>query len=152
MERRAGLQVWPTFKSCLPCIRNAELAVDLCNASVVTHCSAMRFVAGRRASGYRHHEPYISPNSTSWGGGGWYDNTSGLYLMWVSEMANNCGMATWTSNSHTCGIEWCSSFNKDWMTRGVICMVAGSARRLGIRWACTCERQFNFQSGRTSRW
>ncbi len=69
-------------------------------------CSAIRFVPGRRASGYRHHEPYMSPNSTSWGGGGWYDNTSGLYLIWVSEMVNNCGMATWTSNSQTCGIEF----------------------------------------------
>ena len=35
------------------------------------------------------------------GGGGFYDNTSGLWLMWVSEMAGGCGMATWTSNSRT---------------------------------------------------
>ena len=52
-------------------------------------CSSIRFVPGTRASGYRHHEPYLAPNSSSWGGGGWYDNTSGLYLMWVSEMAGN---------------------------------------------------------------
>ena len=52
-------------------------------------CSSIRFVPGIRASGYRHHEPYLSPNRTSWGGGGWYDNVSGLYLMWVSEMAGN---------------------------------------------------------------
>jgi hypothetical protein len=52
-------------------------------------CAQLRFVPGERASGYRHHEPYLTPNSSSWGGGGWYDNSSGLYLLWVSEMAGN---------------------------------------------------------------
>jgi hypothetical protein len=58
-------------------------------------CTALRFAPARRASGYRHHEPWLAPNSSSWGGGGFYDAGSGLWLLWVSEMAGGCGMATW---------------------------------------------------------
>ena len=32
---------------------------------------------------------------SSWGGGGFYDAGSGLWLLWVSEMAGGCRMATW---------------------------------------------------------
>jgi len=63
--------------------------------SGASDCSVLSFTPGKRASGYRPHA------ATSWGGGGYYDNSSGLWLLWASEMVGGCGMAAWTTNSHT---------------------------------------------------
>ena len=39
--------------------------------------------------------------NSSWGGGGWYDATDDLYYFWATELADHCGMHTWTTNSKT---------------------------------------------------
>jgi len=62
-------------------------------------CSSLSLLPTSRDSGYR--EINQQDNRSSWGGGGWYDEKEDLWFMWVSELANGCGMATWTSNSQT---------------------------------------------------
>jgi len=37
--------------------------------------------------------------SSSWGGGVLYDNTQGIYHMYMALMENHCGLDTWTQNS-----------------------------------------------------
>eukprot|EP01052_Picozoa_sp_SAG31_P028323 SAG31_NODE_2724_length_5187_cov_2.096895_5_plen_472_part_00 len=81
------------------CVRGKCVCEPAWSASA--DCTLLAFVPGRRAAGYRQLSPLVSTNATSWGGGGFYDAASGLWLLWVSEMANGCGMATWTTNSHT---------------------------------------------------
>jgi len=40
-------------------------------------------------------------NTSSWGGGSWYDARDGKWYMWATELADHCGMHTWTTNSQT---------------------------------------------------
>ena len=42
-----------------------------------------------------------SEQTSSWGGGGWWDSDEGRYFVWVTELSHNCGMHTWTTNSKT---------------------------------------------------
>jgi hypothetical protein len=55
----------------------------------------------QRKSGYRVINDDILGNLSSWGGGAFYDADSEKWLMWASEMADHCGMHTWTTNSRT---------------------------------------------------
>ena len=71
-------------------------------------CSQLRFTPTPRATGYRHHAPYLTPNSSSWGGGGFYDNHSGLFLLWVSEMAGqHFGYVFWSFAIETVAPNFC---------------------------------------------
>jgi hypothetical protein len=40
-------------------------------------------------------------NTSSWGGGAWYDKTDDKWYMYATELADHCGMHTWTTNSQT---------------------------------------------------
>ena len=40
-------------------------------------------------------------NISSWGGGSWYDATDRKWYMFATELADHCGVDTWTTNSRT---------------------------------------------------
>jgi hypothetical protein len=40
-------------------------------------------------------------NTSSWGGGSWYDAKDGKWYMYATELSDHCGMHTWTTNSQT---------------------------------------------------
>ena len=66
------------------------------------NCSRLHFMPSKKESGYRQIFPAgRGQNRSSWGGGGWFDETTHRWFMWVSELADGCGMATWTTNSRT---------------------------------------------------
>lgn len=60
-------------------------------------CSALSFVPGAVESGYR--EISAASNTSSWGGTAMYDAASKQYFFFGSELADRCGMHTWTTNS-----------------------------------------------------
>lgn len=92
-----------------PCASDEDCSLNgLCVSGVCAcdpawtgdRCSVLSFMPAEPNTGYwLGGDPQM--NHSSWGGGGWYDETDKVWYLWVSEMSNNCGMATWTSNSRT---------------------------------------------------
>ena len=93
-------------KSDLDCSLNGKCETNhLCSCSAAwkgDRCSTLNFLPTTRDSGYRvMNNNTLGGNLSSWGGGGWYDEQDQKWYMWVSEMADHCGMHTWTTNSQT---------------------------------------------------
>lgn len=42
---------------------------------------------------------YNVPNTSSWGAGVLFDESTQLYHMWAAEFINHCGLLTWHNNS-----------------------------------------------------
>lgn len=81
------------------CTASGQCACD--DAWEGKHCSKLALVPGERISGYRQiNRPGMS-NTSSWGGGSWWEPAEERWVMLVTELAENCGMHTWTTNSQT---------------------------------------------------
>ena len=64
-------------------------------------CASFRLLPAERRSGYRLIDDTKWGNTSSWGGGGYFDRTDKRWYMWVTELTDHCGMHTWTTNSQT---------------------------------------------------
>jgi hypothetical protein len=62
-------------------------------------CQTLALLPTGRASGLRGVDA-VGRNVSSWGGAVLLDEASGEFHMWASEMLFNCGIDSWTSNSH----------------------------------------------------
>eukprot|EP01050_Picozoa_sp_SAG11_P017395 SAG11_NODE_2506_length_3275_cov_2.399559_1_plen_155_part_00 len=80
-------------------------------------CQILHLVPGSVASGLRQiNVPATAPappggvyntipgNTSTWGGATVYDEATKTWFMWATELADHCGMHTWTTNSQT--IRW----------------------------------------------
>jgi hypothetical protein len=65
------------------------------------HCETLALLPGARRSGYREINDPTWGNTSSWGGGGYYDVNESTWFMWATELSEHCGMHTWTTNSQT---------------------------------------------------
>ena len=61
-------------------------------------CSTLALLPTRADAGLRAVDGGV--NTSSWGGSVLWDEASGLYYMWASEMKAHCGIDAWTTNSH----------------------------------------------------
>ena len=64
-------------------------------------CASFAFLPAERASGFRNINDPVMGNTSSWGGGGFYDAADKKWYMYATELAEHCGMHTWTTNSQT---------------------------------------------------
>lgn len=92
------------------CAKDLDCSLNgVCNAGACTcdagwtgtKCQTLDFIPAERKSGYRNINDPVMGNTSSWGGGGWYDAKDQKWYMWASEMSDHCGMHTWTTNSQT---------------------------------------------------
>ena len=61
-------------------------------------CSVLNVQRPARGTGL--HSLDDGHNSSSWGGSVLFDNRTGIYHMFASQMVNHCGINSWTENSH----------------------------------------------------
>lgn len=66
-----------------------------------SECQTLNILPGVKQSGYRMIDDPKWGNTSSWGGGGWWDEHDQKYYVWATELADHCGMHTWTTNSQT---------------------------------------------------
>eukprot|EP00041_Stephanoeca_diplocostata_P029789 m.887075 g.887075 ORF g.887075 m.887075 type:complete len:401 (+) comp23634_c0_seq3:572-1774(+) len=64
-------------------------------------CATLDFAPAEKKTGYRQININGEGNLSSWGGAVLYDNTTDTFFMWATELAEHCGMHTWTTNSQT---------------------------------------------------
>jgi hypothetical protein len=97
-----------------PCNLNGVLHAGhcVCDAAWSGHsCEILAVLPVPRDAGYRQ------PHTSSWGGNAVYNNTTGLYHGFFSELVNHCGMATWETNSRIVHMGGCENpspwYNED---------------------------------------
>eukprot|EP00937_MAST-01D_sp_MAST-1D-sp2_P006694 g6694.t1 len=86
------------------CSLNGECTAGRCACDAAwtgTACSTLALLPGARDAGYRLVDDARWGNTSSWGGGGFYDAREKRWFMWATELAEHCGMHTWTTNSQT---------------------------------------------------
>jgi len=86
------------------CSLNGVCAAGICTCDsgwIGDKCQTLDLIPGPRTSGYRNINDPLLGNTSSWGGGSWYDAKDGKWYMWATELADHCGMHTWTTNSQT---------------------------------------------------
>ena len=76
-------------------------------------CQTMHLVPGSVTSGLRqidvpadgagapNNGSTIPGNTSTWGGATVFDPATKTWFMWATELADHCGMHTWTTNSQT---------------------------------------------------
>ena len=54
-------------------------------------CQTLDIVSGEKDYGYRLINDPKWGNTSSWGGGGWYDQTDQKFYIWATELQGHCG-------------------------------------------------------------
>lgn len=88
------------------CSRNGLCEDELCHCDAAwtgKHCETLNIVPGEEHSGYRWIDPVEQGGNrtSSWGATTWYDAQDDMWYMYATELANHCGMHSWTMNSQT---------------------------------------------------
>ena len=139
-----------------------------------SHCQTMHIVPGAVATGLRQIGVQLNSskvsgahtivgNTSTWGGATVFDNVTGRWFMWATELQGHCGMHTWTTNSQVRQSQLleppaCCSAHHRLVSQAVALMhCCGSpSRQYGrarqVHSGRMCEKPCSFQSGRTRSW